>query len=541
MKQRPNGMGMARWRTLRDDSGVAMVAAISVAIIGMALALVVVTQAVVVTNDSQRDRVRTAEIHSAEGVLDATFYEMTSELACDAPSFSPITVGEGTSQVEVTVTYQYFDDDGAFDASDCNASTGLLSSSPTGAVVTATAVPTSPTAAGIAPQRIIEATVQLVPGQMVADESAIFAGGTLTTNTNFGLTPVDPNHMASIRVRGTSWSCNTGSTVNGNVIVINGSATLNVNCNITGSIWTKGNLTLNSNVTIGGSATVADGNFSANTNAKITGAVRVKGTTSFNTGATAGSVCSSNTTPCPAGTFDPPEDVPLPEFDYVATDWTSQGFQILSTEAFNDVWKAQSGATEPWQINALNPANCAFYGWNWWSGTKRLNLNGGAGVKKDTVYDLRSCSSLNFADMTFVLYADTAIFAKTTNFNTGVRFESGDGLAHNLYLVVPEGGTANNGVAECSSRGSYTPGNMTFNTGNAFVPPIQTILYTPCNLSVNVGTTFRGQVYARNINLNTNNGFEFIPVPVPGDPLSVTTESTGDYSVQVLYKHERRN
>jgi len=541
-------------RRATEDRGVALVAAMSVAIIGMALALVVVTQAIVVTNDSQRDRVRTAEIHSAEGVLDASFYEMATRLGCSGPSFSPMTVGEGTEEVEVTVTYQYFDDNGVLSSTLCDASTGTFTGKPTGAVVTAVAVPTQPTAGGLAPQRIIEATVELVPGKVLSEQSAIFAGGNLATTNPVTLTSADASLTASIRVEGegANWQCQSGGTINGNVTVVRGKASFNVSsCVINGNLWVRDGFSMAGGAIGGGKAqitgnvTVANGNFTvSNDNYRVGGDLRVKGTTgaawqmqSFS----ANSICSSNTTPCPASYFTPPAVIGLPEFDFIPTDWSGQGYALKSRATFEDEWIAQAGTTAQWQVDSVRK-ECAVAPWNMWNGKTVIQLNGGPSVAKKSVYDLRTCpSGLSIANMTLQIYADTAIFAKSFITNGPTKFVSGDGKPHTLFLVVPDGGTANNDKAECTARGSYTPGNMTLQTGVTTQSPMEAVFYTPCDMHYTNSSTSRGQLYARNITFNEPQSFEFIPVNVPGNPLDLPTESTGNYTVQVLYKQERRN
>ena len=81
------------------DSGVALVAAISVAIIGAAFSMIVVAQAVTITNDAARDRVRTVEIHAAEAALDSTLRTLETETPCTVN----MNVGYGPDAVTVAV------------------------------------------------------------------------------------------------------------------------------------------------------------------------------------------------------------------------------------------------------------------------------------------------------------------------------------------------------------------------------------------------------------------------------------------------------
>jgi hypothetical protein len=530
-----------------------LVAAVAVAIIGIALSLVVISQALIVTNDSQRDRVRTSEIHSAEGALDAAFFELEDELRCTGPSFSPLSVGEGTSEVEVTITYAYRDDSGALTACDG----ALIDGTPTKAVVTATAVPVNPTASGIVPQRIIEATIEIIPGESSGDQTAIFAGGTLTTNNPIILTSTDPTVTANVRIEGnnTNWECKSGTTINGNVTVVRGSASFEVSgCRVIGDLWVRNNFT--GKQPIGGSLTNIGGDLTArygtisltNANYRFGGDVRAGGNTigyHWNTASWAGTRCSANTTVCNASVFGPdPVVVGIPELDYVTTDWTAQGYSIKSRTTFEDEWLSQSGAPSGgWQESNLRGSNCNVANWLFWNSdsVKRLNLNGGPSVKQKSVYDLRTCK-FQAANVTIAIYADTAIFSTGVQTNNPVKFISGDNLPHTLYLIVPDGGTANNDIAECTSRGSYTPGNILLQTGVTVQAPLTALYYTPCDLTYTNTSASRGQLYARNISISeANSTFEFVPMTVPGGQLGVPTTTTDGYTIRVLYKQERRN
>ncbi len=78
-----------------DDSGSALVVAIAIAVIGIALSTIVVSQAIVVMQDASRDRLRTVEIHAAEAALDATLKSLESTTPCDGT----MTVGDGVTGV----------------------------------------------------------------------------------------------------------------------------------------------------------------------------------------------------------------------------------------------------------------------------------------------------------------------------------------------------------------------------------------------------------------------------------------------------------
>lgn len=531
------------------DRGSALVAAVGVAIIGVALSIVVMSRAITVSNDAQRDRVRTAEIHSAEGALDAALFELENATACPGPSFSPIIVGEGTSAVEVTVTYTYYDADGN-ELTSC--SDGEIQGSPKNVLVSAVGVPVEPTAAGVAPERRIEAMAELVPAAAQGYQTAIFASSTLSTYNPLVVQSLDGTQVPTVRVEGTgTWSCHAGVAIDGDVIVVEGSATFeNANCVVRGNLWVKNNFTgkqpKGTEPNIGGNLTARYGTLTfTNANFKVGGSVKAGGNIGGANWQTlqAQSICAANLTPCPAGSFGPdPQPVGLPEIDYVPSDWTAKGYSIKSKATFFDEWIAQSNANQQWQIDQIKNSNCTIGPWMFYNGAQPvLNLNGGPASKTPSVYDLRDCP-FSPQSITFKLYADTAIFTNQVTTNGPTYFQSGDGELHHLFIIIPDGGTANNGKAECTKRGSYEPKSMMLQTGVYIQDKVIGMYYTPCDLTFTNAADTVGQIYGRNVTTSTpNTNLYYVPLEVPGVQLGIPTEVSGNYSVRVMYKHETRD
>src|SRR5450756_401974 len=92
-----------------DDRGSALIAALAVAFIGMALAMVVVTQAILTSNDSGRDRARTVQVHGAEGAVDATFAALEIGTPCRWPATGTSLISTAPDQTGVSVTIRYYD------------------------------------------------------------------------------------------------------------------------------------------------------------------------------------------------------------------------------------------------------------------------------------------------------------------------------------------------------------------------------------------------------------------------------------------------
>lgn len=528
----------------RDDSGVALVAAVAVAIIGLALAMVVVTQALVVTNDSQRDRVRTTEVHSAEGVLDSAIAKLRTALSCEPWT---TTVGEGTTAVEVTVEYFYYDEDGPLTS--CVGDT--IQGKPTGVEIRATGVPVEPLASGITPERTIAAGVELAPGVTVRYQAAIFASGVLETRNQTDVTSADPAQVPSVRVEGSgvNYTCDAGIDVRGDLVVVQGSAVFqHSNCRVRGDVWVRDNFQVKAphgdgKANIMGDVTVYTGNMDfTNGNYKIGGDVKVKGNvTGYNSAtATAKSWCAANKTPCTSAQLGAAEQViGLPVIDWTPSAWTSEGFAIRTRDNFNAEYIRQANAVETWKKQQIT-GDCVVADWKWWaSGPKVFKFNQIDG--KDEVWDLRTCKPFQTQGMTFELYGDVAIYANSFSVNGQTTYKSGDGQPHTLYILVPNGGPATNESAVCGPRGSYTPGDINFHTSLRIEAPVDVFLYSPCKVQYSNPSLTRGQVYGKDITIHTNNGFEFVPVNVPGRLDPSTSVTPTEYKVGVRYKQELRN
>src|SRR5665647_3662973 len=95
--------------TRGDDRGSALVAALAVAIIGFALASVVVAQATSVSNDSGRDRARTVQVHGAEGAVDAMYAALETGTPCAWPTTGTSLISTAPDQTGVSVAVNYAD------------------------------------------------------------------------------------------------------------------------------------------------------------------------------------------------------------------------------------------------------------------------------------------------------------------------------------------------------------------------------------------------------------------------------------------------
>lgn len=503
-----------------DDAGVALVAAMGVALIGIAVAGIVISQTIMVANDSGRDRIRTIEVHSAEAAIDATMAELEVASPCDAPSFSPMTYGEGTQQAQVTVEIDYYNDDSP-DEITCTG--GVLDALPNRAEVTATAV-SATEVQGVDPVRSVQASLALDPRVSVSNQAAIYSTSSLTTSSGLQLSPQMLDQSADVWIDEGDWYCNVPTNITGSLILPDGGLQFNNGCFVTGDVWLEKNFHLTGadkvKQVVGGDMTVRSGNFShvPSNDWYIGGNLTVGGTYSTNgrnviTGGT-------KTFNVGAANITDIEPVGIPYIDYDISDWTALGFvertdEDMYAELVND-WAITPAQT--WRSNPLK--TCQYHGWI--AEGRPLKL---PAVK--TVYDLRDCTTtLVNNSFTMELYADTALFVTNFESTGNVQIKSGDGGQHKLWIISPQAG------------GGHVPGNITSSPELRVLPPVETFWYSPLNVTLKSSSEIIGQVYGGKVSMSSPVKFEYTDVGVPGRSLVSAVQSSAGFVVELLYKRE---
>lgn len=542
-----------RARSVRDERGVALVAAVAVAIIGVVITVLVVSQAVMATNDSARDRIRTLGVHSAESALDATMSELAASAPCPGPAWSPLTVGSGSTATKVTVTIDYYAGDTAL-----TCSSGTLSGTPTKAIVHSVSEPATPTASAQQPVREFEAEVNLIPLSTLVPGAALFSASGFGTSDGFQLYVDESTGAAGVWIDKGDIECRS-MTIEGSLFVVDGSVTTKTGCNIKGDLWVKKGYNnccaVSSGWVVEGDVTVRDGNFTLNGKTRIKGSLSVKGSVPIGTGhyndsVIQGARCASNLpTVCTEFADYTPRGLPQVEFDI--SDWQpaedGTNFQLKYKEdlaaAVLSSWGLQNAAD--WQKNAVLNSPCSPP--TYMSTTPvKLPLDGGT---TPTVYDMRDCGSNGFRTdnpMTIHVYADIAFFAPKFSNGGAFTVKSGDNKAHRVWFIVPWGnGTDGTGTKTITVNGksvSYTPGNIQTETGWTVSSPLTAFLYTPKQISYNTASSTWGQLYAGKFQGGGGAGkLYYSGVGVPGVNLTIPTGSSEGYRVEIVNKRELKN
>lgn len=517
-------------RVMRGDAGAALVAAIAVSFIGFVLATLALTRAIQVARNSGKDTVRTAEVHSAEAALDSALFELESGNPCPGPSFSPVVIGTGSQAVNVDITISYSDADGNA-MTDCGVD-GFIVGTPT--LATVSAVATSVAAEfGVESKRTFEAQAVLIPRVTVNVGAAIFSGAAVTGGTKFTLSPSSTGPKGDIWIDSGDFTCTAGVAIDGNLYVVDGSITFgDKDCKVTGNAWAQYGFSSQAipsgTAIVGDDITVRQGNMTVQKSGTIVGGdVKLSGTL-VQQGS--GSLTSASLT---ENVSDIPNLAPvgLPEIDYYVSEWTSTGFTSKDKTAWGvDVGAAAlANGTTVAKVNAFKTNPCSLTKQN--LGTAVLKLSA-----TKSVYDLRTCNLTTGTSISLALRADTALFVQSFD-SASLTVTSADAAPHTLYIIVPDGGTQNNDIAEGTCRGSYCPGNINFANGTAFTPPAQVFLYTPKKITFYNNMSTYGQIYGGTVDVHPNATFVYTPATIPGVNLTFTPEVTGS-SVEVVYKHE---
>ncbi len=517
------------------DRGSALVAAIGVALIGMALATVVVSATIVGARDSGRDRASTLQVHSAEGGVDAVFSQLETGTPCTWPATGLLVQSTSPSATSVTASVSYWDASGT----QLPCSAGVVTGSPTSAVVTATATTSNAASVGRPQTRTVQAKVNLTPLSVPGHGSAIFAASSIVTTNGFTLTTSLPDTPVDVWVDSGNVDCNSGVTIDGNLIVVQGTTSISNRCRITKNLWSKGKFTVNS-ARSDGLTTVGLNAYSAG-GASIAGGVKIGGDLIV-----AGTWNTWGGGPLVGGLFrtgaalsEIPQYVPvgLPEVNYKPADWTgfaNSGDRSAAYRQWVAGQAAANGATDA-SVRSPTDPHCTVAGPSW-------GINGTlTGPSVATVFDARSgCSTTTFQALTIKLRADMVIYTSSATLTNGVNVVSGDGAPHKIWIISPDPDLTPNGVADCNKTvAGYKPGTIKTAAGSSIVSPITVFMYTPCSIETNNTTDLSGQLYGGSVTVQNAMTLRYVPIGIPGVtfPSNTPTVTSGN-RVDIVYTRE---
>ncbi len=506
----------------REERGSVLMAALAVAIIGAMLAVLVVANAIVTARSTGVDRARTSEVHGAEGVVDAAFQELESRTPCAWPSTGTTTVGAAPSAVTGAAKIAYFDATGK--ALTCANGT-LTGGAPASAVITATA-----TSGGTS--RTVQSKVLLTPNTIQGRGAAIYAANSILTTNAFTVGTTLPDTGVDVWVNGGNVDCNSGVTIDGNLIIADGGAQFSGQCHVNGNVWSKKEFRVNSAPTGGikvvGGSLYATANVTLGDGSKIGKDVLATGTISGWGTYTAGGAMRAGVSPLALPQYVPK---PMPEVFYRPSDWVGFANSGNRYDAYK-AWVLQNAVdngAETWAPSrTASTDKCTVQGASY-------DLKGPlVSPSVPTVFDTFSCSQTQFTNgVTLKLRSDLVIFAKSFYSTGNFRVTSADGQPHKLWIIVPD--QVANGIAQCTGG----IGDIKGDSGSLAVAPITIFMYTPCTIDTNNDTNLSGQLYGGTVNLRNALTVNYVPIGIPGVDLPSTEPATAaGYRVDIVYKRE---
>ena len=367
---------------------------------------------------------------------------------------------------------------------------------------------------------------------------SVTATGTVTMTSN---STIDGDATST----GAGISMSNSTVTVGGSIYANGSMTLNgrVNGNIeatgvvtlVGGSYVKGNVTTNSTLSMD---STVDGNLSAIGNltygsGHVKGNVSTGGTLKYGklTNAAAASALKA------AGMVDgaiaylqsglptvTPKSAPVViswvDLNYSWASWQAAGFSQQLT------WPSATGCRIG-DSNSTTPGGALY---SWYQQLKNLS--------QATVVDGRGCGISGLSgNMDLALKTDVAFIANTFNYDS-LHITSADGQPHRIWFIVLDG-DPNTAGPQCPRRG----GTFALNTPSSIGTNVIGMVYTPCDISVNNGSTWNGMFYSGTM---TGGGgvrqLVYVPLGVPGSTIGggSVLPPTGDGTVGALISTRNR-
>jgi hypothetical protein len=477
-------------KRLRDEeSGIAMVIALSVAFVVLLLTTVVVAQSIHSIESSGYDRERLLSINAAEAGTNNWYaylqttpsLSMSVDPGCNA-STGQLTISDlvqsGPSEASFAAVGTFYASDGS---TTMNCSTFSDTNFPTYVKVRSTGTING------TPARTIETYVRLTPNYGGFGAAILAVNGTTITN-NFTINGNSGND-GDIYILNGNFRVTNGMTLYGNIYVPNGTAQLENNSIVKGNVWANGTVTLQNPATIQGDALSSTGDITGvgfiNDDATAAGDV-------VTSNLTIGGIVTENVTmpSVPTQTF--------PQITSSTAAWIASGYTLVDLSTATGATlcaKARDWIKNRWSTSGITNAliridtTCTFSN----SNNDTFTVYGHLGILSDGGFNLTQQSTWN----------------GTTGSIKNIHFIS-------VYSTSCPGTTKDISVSNNTNFNSYT--NVSF--------------YTPCKATMSNQNAFSGQVLSKDISLGNNFKMSYKPVLVPG-----ITGVTG-FKQDISYIHE---
>ena len=477
-------------KRLRDEeSGVAMIVALSVAFVVLILTTVVVAQSIHSLDSSGYDRERLLSINAAEaGTNNWYAYLQTTpalniavDPGCDA-SNGKLTIADvvqsGPSEAAFDAIGTFYGADGA---TVMNCSTFNDTTYPTYVKVSSTGTING------SPARTIETLVRLTPNYG-GFGAAILAVNSTTFTNNFTITGNSGND-GDIYVLDGDLTITNAMTLYGNVYVPFGKVQIENNTLVKGNLWARDDVDIENPVTVNGSVLSSEGD--------------IDGSGFIDNDATAaGDVDAANLTIGGTVTeFVTMPDVPTQSFPHITsstTSWLSAGYTLVDltvASGSNQCIKARDWIKNKWATS---------------------------GITNALIRISSSCTFANNNNDVFTVYGHLAILSDG-GFDLSQRsnWNGTTGSIKNIHFITVY-----------SSSCSGTTKDIKVGNNTNFNSYTNTFFYTPCRATLDNQNAFTGQVMSTDVTIGNQFKMAYKPVLVPG-----ITGVTG-FKQDISYIHE---
>lgn len=518
-----------------NERGAAMVAAIGVMIICVSLGALVISETIVSQRESGRNRARTVEIHSAEASVDTLYAQLQQgNFVCDWETEPGDLLGP--DGVGARAKIQYWDKAGQkFSASDCPAG-GVLNygaNLPARAEILATADADRPTMAGIEPERSFQSEVILTPLSEAGRAAAIFAEGNMNMTNQ-----VNVKDGGDVWVdKGNLLIQQGGFKIDGDVYAPGGGITFNGGGTIDGSVYALKDVKSEGTTIFNGNVVVKDGGLKLSSSGN-----RVNGDVTLGKTYTGqGKILGKLKEKTDVGSF--PTSKGLPEVHYVPSDWydasnwdePGQVFQPWPGKTEAQAWEEaiHANALENRKTGNLGPAPtlgaCPEFGSYYGTIGRevRLPFNTNGATQPPRIFNVnldKPGCKFSPKDTTFKIYGDVVLFASEFEMNYGLRFESGDGKEHRVWLIAP-----------------YNKTNARFSSSTPMPvdSKLEMFVYLNGKFDVNNGLDITGHLYAKEYSPNVPINIAPGNFGIPGvDLMPGYVNPEAAWEVDVVYKRE---
>jgi hypothetical protein len=449
---------------LKDERGVAMVTAIAASFVILLLSVTAYQLAVHNTEQSALDRRRVQAIAASE----AGVHYYLSQFQSGGPETFPCSIMEtmpGQPNVAFQAGATYYDASETVMA--CPIASGQV---PDGVLIRSTGTSGTP-----ARDRTMEAYVKLIPvGGGALGTDAIFSDGNLDLDSNVQLFQGDI--PADMYTNGSAF-LNSNTVVNGS-LTAQGSVTLDSNAEVKQDLVARNYVLMKSSSIVRGDITSATEYVTLDSNAHVYGDARAATSITVLSAALVDGIRTPNSPSTPPGAKT------FPAFTYVPADWQNDGYTVTT---FSSCALAKTFIS---LIVTGNHAvritdDCPLI----WDSNQVVNVRGNLAIIHDGSVKLDS----------------------------NARFDNSGG-PHKLYFFL--------GLAGTSACTFEMLSNAQISSD------LLTLIHTPCEVKMDSNAfVVRGQVFAGVVDFNSNGSIYGASVGVPGIP-------SGTFSEDIVYFRE---